>query len=72
MNSPATTIFEVCDLISAQIDALENLEPLLPEQLLEFEGRSEKIRVYCEQLEPHRTELEEQLLETVELLESVA
>ena len=72
MNSPAPTIFEVCNLISAQIDALDNPEPLTPEQLLGYMGRSEKIKVLCEQLEPHRTELEEQLLDTVELLESVA
>ena len=74
MNSPDTTIFnEICDLISAQIDVLETPEALTPEQVLEFQGRSEKIRVLCDQLDQSDwTQLEEQLLEGVELLESVA
>lgn len=73
-NSPATTIFyEACELMSAQIDALENPEPLTTEQLLEFQGRSEQIRVLCEQLDQvYRSEAEEQPLESVEVLESVA
>ena len=74
MNSPATSIFDqACELISAQIGALESPDDMTPEQLLEFQGRSEELRLICEQLEQREITLaEEQQLETVELLESVA
>ena len=73
MHSPDPTIFyEVCNLISAQIDALETPE-LTPELLLEFRSRSEQIRGLCQQLDViDRTQLEEQLLDGLETLESVA
>ena len=50
MIIPTTTLDELCDLISVQILALENPEPLTSDQLCEFQSRSEKIRVLCEEL----------------------
>jgi hypothetical protein len=74
MNTPdGTTFNEVCDLILAQLDALESPETPTPEQLLEFQGRSEQIRVLCEQLDERDiSPAEEQLLESIEMLENVA
>jgi len=58
-----TALDEMCDLISAQIDALEALEPLTPDQLCEYQSRSEKIRVLCGALEQmNETEPEEEFL----------
>ena len=52
MNTRATTTLdELCDLISAQILVLEDPEPLASDQLCEFQSRSEKIRVLCEELD---------------------
>ena len=73
MMNNTTIFYEICDLISAQLDALETPEAPTPEQLLEFHGRSEKIKTLCEQLDQRDySPLEEQLLESIEMLESVA
>ena len=55
MIIPTTTLDELCDLISVQILALENPEPLTSDQLCEFQSRSEKIRVLCEELDEMNT-----------------
>jgi len=55
MIIPTTTLDELCDLISVQILALENPEPLTPDQFCEFQSRSEKIRVLCEELDEMNT-----------------
>jgi hypothetical protein len=48
---PTPALDELCTLISAQIDALEDPEPLTPERLCEYQSRSEKIRGLCEQMD---------------------
>ena len=74
MNSPSNSILcEACELILAQIDTLESPETLTLELIHEFQCRSEKITVLCEQLDQMEVSAaEEQLLESLELLESVA
>ena len=58
-----TALDELCVLISAQIDTLEALDPLTPDQLCEYQSRAEKIRVLCGALEQmNETETEEECL----------
>ena len=62
----AAALNELCDLISAQIDALEDMEPFLAsERLPEFQGRTEKIRVLSEEFDRmNEAETTEVLAET--------
>jgi hypothetical protein len=51
MTTPATAIKdEVRVLIDAQIETFGQPAPLTPSQLREFQDRSEKIRMLCQEL----------------------
>jgi hypothetical protein len=52
----AISMDEICVLISAQIDMLEDPAPLTSEQWAEFYSRAERIRMLCREIDPMERE----------------